>query len=94
MHQIKTHINPMTFTDNTFSEVIKEISQATGKECQYADRETFMFGYCPRFVFKDSDPLYCLGRTLYTWTELREHLRDNWRPAKQDEQDYFIREIA
>jgi len=93
---LKTPINQFSLqSEAVYANLMQEVKKVTGREPLYIDRENFMFGYCPRFQFKDG--LNCLvlySGKLLTWDELKDELRKNWRPVAQDEIDYFCAEIG
>ncbi len=59
-------------------------------------KEHQKWGYCPTYRNKDNkdDVLYFYEGKLWRWEELKEELKDTWRPASQEEQDWFVTHLA
>ena len=61
-------------------------------EGYYLIKEHQKWGYCPTYRSKTDpeDIWYYEDGKFYRWEELKEHLRDVWRPPGQSEQDWFV----
>jgi hypothetical protein len=62
----------------------------------YLIKEHQMWGYCPTYrseTDKD-DVLYYENGKLMQWDELKEYLRENWRPASTEEQDWWVTNLS
>ncbi len=94
MYTILFSVHSMNFTETNYNKIVNAITEAVGEAPKYCDRENFPFGFAPRFIFENSEPMYIVGKNLYTWEEMRAHLRDTWRPVNTQEQDYFCSKIA
>jgi hypothetical protein len=59
-------------------------------------KEHQKWGYCPTYRNKDNkdDVLYYYEGKLWRWEELKEELKDTWRPASREEQDWFVTHLA
>lgn len=86
---------PIKVTDSNYQQFLDSLLREKGIEA-HLFKENFMFGYCPTFVENGNDSVkfYRMAGRWMTWEEVREHLRNVWRPVRQDEQDYFCNTIA
>jgi len=59
-------------------------------------KEYQKWGHCPTYRNKDNkdDVLYYYEGKLWRWEELKEELKDTWRPASREEQDWFVTHFA
>jgi hypothetical protein len=57
------------------------------------------WGECPTFKKSDGNVVYCEffqkdeqeGEFVFlTWLEMRQYLKENWRPSSQQERDWFL----
>ncbi len=59
-------------------------------------KEHQKWGYCPTYRNKDNkdDVLYYYEGKLWRWEDLKEELKDTWRPASREEQDWFVTHLG
>jgi hypothetical protein len=58
----------------------------------YLIKEHQKWGYCPTYKSKtdSNDILYFENGRLFRWEELKEYLKDVWRPSSREDQDWFV----
>ena len=80
-------------TDNEYRTLKKRCMEETGATDCYMIKEWQRWGHCPTFKTDEGAVYYQEKGYFWTWEQLKQMLKRDWRPVAAEDQDWFCRNL-